>query len=829
MEAFTRYTVRVLLALVASLVALAAVRASAQGPEAIDAFPGVQCSFDAALGGDLCAAELAPGMRVEAPRSAWLPHPDRNGFDVAYGETQLDVRFCPGSVASGTFCLDTLRGTKRSELPQIPFLSAFVTREPPLSTVGLDLGANLVSDGLGLSSDLAAMLDPDRKYLIYHTLTSGISAEVPGLDFLKLSSGGDPTTFVVGAEHAFFYFEGEFKFPFGDKKKSSDSGAEAGAGDASSDSSADGSDSSSPHDDAQAGESADAGSDEDGAEPSQDPEQGAEPDPAQEQEQAQDQEQTGTAQGSKDDAPSFAVALDADGGIPFTPLRKVGVETYMKGFEGHLYVRGPVPIATGVELDGTVVIDLDPDHDGDHPFEAAYYTSFDLALGGNGALAVALPFDFVDLSALGLELGDASATAKISEEEDAVVFTGIVTSEGFLSGLPIPIPIRPDARVEAWGRVSAQHPVGSYVHLEGEVGVSLAGLGALLGLPLGDLAAQDAVIDVNAAGVTLSGTTSSQIHPDIASGAMSLTVHVPGDGSLAYVELRGDIVIAGEGLRDAAVRVDAEGMRVNGVLVTNAYSFELTGEFAAAGYRLEGSTTLADPIAANAQSRATAEAALSIQQAILADLQDDLAAQQAALADLQAAFDDAQVGVAAAQAEVNRLQSLVNSAVKSRDAAYASYRSWSKKSCAWYDAPCQATRAANISYYLGRYSYYGGLVGTYSAAKTVALGALSVAQGTLSGIQAQLSAAQATVASIQAQVAASQKLVDLAKAQLAGLPDISGEIFPVVTLILENGIASGRVDVSWNGVALGGGTVRLSNPAEACFALPNSGTMCTPL
>ena len=501
----------------------------------------------------------------------------------------------------------------------------------------------------------------------------------------------------------------------------------------------------------------------------------------------------------------------------------------MTGFTGHLYVRGPVPIATGVELDGTVVVDLDPDGDGDHPFEAAYYTSFDLALGGNGALSVALPFDFVDLSALGLELGDASARASVSEDEDTVVFTGLVTSEGFLANLPIPIPIRPDARVEAWGRLSGQNPLGSYAHLEGEVGVSLAGLGTLIGVPLGDLASQNAVIDINAMGVTLSGTTSSQIHPDIASGAMQLTVHVPTNGGLAYVELRGDVLIAGEGVRDATVRVDARGMRVNGILVTNQYSFQMVGVFAAAGYRLEGSTTLADPIALNAESRQAAAIALSIQQSMLAGAQADLAANQATLAGLQNAFNDAQTGVAIAQAEVNRLQSLINSVAKSRDSAYASYLSWSRKSCAWYDAPCQATRAANMTYYLGRYGYFGGLHGTYSAAKTVASAALSVAKGTLSGIQGQLSAMQATVASIQAQVNASLTLVSLAQAQLAAMPDISGSISPVVTLILENGQASGKVDATWNGIAIGGGTVRLSDPAEACLQIPLQGTLCMPL
>jgi len=821
METISRYLVRTVLAMLAALVALVAVRASAQAPAAIDAFPGIDCAL-AAAGGEVCAIELAPGVRVEAPRAAWLPHLDRNGFDVNHGDTQLSVRFCPGSVAAGTFCLDTLRGTQRSELPQIPFLSAFVTPEPPLTTLGLDLGANLKADDLGLSSDLTAMLNPDRKYVIHHTVTSGVSAQVPGLEFLKLSSGGEPTTYVVGAEHPFFYFEGEFEFPFSDKQNPNDSDANStsDASDAS-ENAADASETPSANEAAEGQEAAD-GSETPGAQTGDEAgatDPNAEPAPKQ----AQDQEP------DADGAASFAIALDADGGIPFTPLRKVGVEAYMKGFTGHLYVRGPVPIATGVELDGTVVVDLDPDGDGDHPFEAGYYTSFDLALGGNGALAIALPFDFVDLSALGLELGEASATATVSEDEDAVVFTGLVASEGFLTDLPIPIPIRPDARVEAWGRVSGQDPIGSYVHLRGEVGVSLAGLGALLGLPLGELASQDAAIDVNAAGVTLSGTTSSQIHPDVASGAMQLTVHVPSMGGLAYVELRGDVVIAGEGVRDATIHIDAEAMRVNGILVTNQYSFEMVGVFSAAGYRLAGSTTLADPIALNAESRAAAVAALSVQQGILAGLQRDLAGHQVTLASLQAAFKDAQTGVAIAQAEVNRLQTLINSAASSRNAAYSSYLSWSKKSCVWYDVVCQSTRAANMTYYLGRYGYFGGLHGTYTAAKTVALGALSVAQGVLSGIQWQLTALQATVASFQAQVSASQHLVNLAHSALAALPDVSGSISPVVTLILENGKASGRVDVSWNGVALGGGTVSLSDPAEACFEIPASGTLCTPL
>jgi hypothetical protein len=761
METAARRIAQLALVLFAALVALAAARiATAQS--ALDAVPGVRCAYDAALGEDLCVLPIGPGVELDAPRSAWLPRPD--GFDVAFGDTQIELRLCPGSVAAGRFCLDTLRGTDRMSVPTIPFLESFVTPEPPLTTLGLDYGANLLADDLGLSSDLAAMLVPGEKYFVYHTLTAGLSAQIPGLDFLKLSTGGDPTTFVSGAEHPFFYYEGEFSLPFGrDESQEDDANAE------------------------------------------QDPE----------------------PQDEQEPAPVLAVAIDSDGGIPFVPLRKQGVEPYMTGFEGHLYVRGPVPISAGVELDGTVVVDLDPDEDQDHPFEAAYYTSPDVEIGGNGALAVALPFDFVDLSALGLELGEASVQAKLSESEDRVVFTGIVTSEDFLAA--IPIPIRQDRRVEAFGRVSAQDPLGSYLHLEGRMSVSLAGLGQLTGLPLGEIQSTDAVLDLNAAGVTLQGSTMSQIHPSIASGALALTVHVPTQGNASFVELQGDVVIANQAVRDATIRVDADGMTVNGTLIVDQTSFAMIGAFEASGYRLEGSVAVGDPIALNAQSRAAAQLALAAQQALLAGAQADLAATRADLESAQRDLATAQAGVSAAQAEVNRIQGLINGAVSSRNAAWSSYLSWSRKSCAWYDAPCQATRAANMTYYLGRYSYFGGLVGTYSAAKAVALAALDVAKATLAGIQATFAALEAQVALVQAQVDAAARATELARAQLAALPDVSGSMSPIVTVVLENGVASGRVDASWNGVPLGGGTVRLSAPAEACVVIPGSGTLCTPL
>jgi hypothetical protein len=649
------------------------------------------------------------------------------------------------------------------------------------------------------------MLVPDEKYFVYHTLTQGLDARIPGLDLVKISTGSSPTTFVVGADHPFFYFEGQLKLPFG---RSKSDGTTDGQTQTQTQTQTDGqtqtSTGSQTQTDAQTQDASTTSSDG-----------------------SQDAPATTDAAQSDDSAPVLAVAIDSLGGIPFVPLRTVGVEPYLAPFAGQLYLRGPVPIATGVVMDGTVVVNLDPDQDHDTPFDAAYYTSPDIEIGGNGDLSVGLPFDFVDLSALGLELGQATAEAVTSEDRDRVVFSGLVTSQDFLSALPIPI--RPDAGVEAWGLVSANQPLSSYVHLAGSMGVSLAGLAKLTGLPLGDISATDAVLDINSWGLVLSGRTSSQIHPDIPAGDLALTVVVPTQGDGAYVQLQGNLTLAGEELRNATIRIDAHGMTVNGTLFVGSTTFGMLGTVTAAGYHLEGSAAIGDPIAVNAESRAAAEAALTVQQATLTDLQEQLASEQASLDAANQDLADAQAAVSSAQAEVNRLQTLVGSATSSRNSAYSAYRSWVNKSCAWYDVSCQANRAAKITYYWGRYTYYAGLVGTYSAAKTVALGVLSAAQQALETAQASVSALAAQVAQVQSQLSAAQNGVMQLQTQLAGLPDVSGSVTATVTLVLENGAASGVIAATWDGVAVGGGSVRLSDPAQACVDLSGQGTLCTPL
>ena len=336
---------------------------------AIGDLQGVRCDT-LADGQEFCAVQLAPGTWIQGPSDAWAPHEDMNGFEFDDGEQRLSARFCdpreapPENLLTGV-CYDTIRGTQQFQVPRIGFLGSVVTPEAPLVSVGLDSGENLANDEtLELAPDLVAMLDDADKYLLMLKDTAGFTASVPGLDFLELSAGGDRTAVVVGMDELFLYFEGQLpglpKQPEkDDDSESSDSSSDSSA----SDSGDDGGDGSS-----------DTGAA--GSESSNDPNgEGTQEDATAEPEEEREQEDE---EGGPD-----AVAIKIDGGIPFTPLRTRGVEGDMQGFEGHVYVKGPVPVAPGFEIDGTLVFDVDPDRDGDHPFQADFYESVDLRIGAN--------------------------------------------------------------------------------------------------------------------------------------------------------------------------------------------------------------------------------------------------------------------------------------------------------------------------------------------------------------------------------------------------------------------------------------------------------------
>jgi hypothetical protein len=797
---------------------IASFLAATNARAAIGDLSGVHCGFEDGV--EHCAVEIAPGTVLEGPVDAFAEHADANGFEFDDGAQRLSVRFCDpyAEVPENALterCFDTIRGTQYAEIAQIGFLGALLTKEPPLTTVGLDTGANLVAD-LALAPDLVSMLSDDDKYLVYLSDTAGFTAELPGLDFIKLTSGGDRTAYVLGMNELFFYYEGELPGLPPGKKKDDDDSSNDGSSDSSSDSSSGTSDGSGTS----SSEGADSGTSE-GSSSSDSTSEGTADDSsesdteASEEESSEDEEEEG-------ENPSGAVAIKFDGGIPWAPIRNRGVEADLLPFEGHIYVKGPIPVATGFEIDGTFVFDIDPDHDQDHPFELAFYESVDLGVGANGVLQMALPM--IEIPGLSLEFGEASVTGALSDDRDAFVFSGRVSPDDFLSGLPLPLAA--NGNVEGWGRFVADDVLGTYAHLEGEMGVDGAALGALLGLELGTIQSVDAMLDVNASGLTLQGTTRSALHPDLApNGSIGLLVHVGPDPAGWMMELRGDLTVAGQGLRDASIRVDAAGVTVQGVLRQGGSDFYVIGNLGPAGLVITGQVALA-PIAANGAERALAAAMVS-------DMLNQVESAQARVDDAASAVASAQAALVDAQAALGAAKSALSSAsgslsyYKSKYSYHSGkYNYWKKKSCKWYDASCKAKRASKLAYYASKKTYYAGKITLYNGIVASAKAAVSAAQATVDAAQSVLDAAAAELASLQADLASKQALLAAAEAQLDALPVIDAEIEMTVNVHFENGAFEGWLEASMGGAAIGGGTVDFGTPSTACVQLPGSPAVC---
>ncbi len=804
------------IAAVACIASLHLLAGAAQA--AVGDLQGVSC--DVVDGVEHCSIQIAPGTTLEGPVDAWAPHSDANGFEFDNGAQRLSVRFCdplaevPGNLLTDV-CFETIRGTNQLQLPQIGFLESLATLERPLVTMGMDTGENLAADPvLELAPDLVAMLDDENRYAVYLNDTAGFTASIPGLEFIELSAGGDRTAVVVGMNELFLYYEGELpglpKKEDDDDSDSTDTDSDSGS-DGSSDS---GSDSSSdPNADSGSESGSGDGSDPD---PNTDPNGEGDPnaDPNAEEEPEEEEEEN----------PDGAVAIKFNGGIPFTPLRSRGVEADMTPFEGHIYVKGPVPVATGFEVDGTLVFDVDPDDDGDHPFEPSFYESVDLRIGANGTLQMAIPV--IEIPELALEFGDATVIGMLSDDRDALTFSGIVSPDEFFGSLPLPLGA--NGVIEGWGRFVAQDVLGTYAHLEGEMGVDGEALGALLGLELGTIQSADAVMDISAAGLTLQGSTSSALHPDLApNGSIGMLVHVGADPSNWAMELQGDLTVAGQGLRDGVIRVDANGVTVQGILLQGGTEFFVLGNLGPDGLRIEGQVELA-PIAANGAARELA--ALGVSQALdqveTAQAQVDAASSTVGAA--QSALSDAQSALASA----NSALSSANSSLSYHKGKYSyhssKYSYWKKKSCKRFDVSCKAKRSSKKAYYSGKKAYYASKVTLYNGIVAGAKATVSAAQASVNAAQSALDAAQAELASLQASLATKQALLAQAEAALASLPVIDAEIEMIVSVIFENGAFDGAVDATMGGAPLAGGTLTFGNPGTACVTIPGSPEICQP-
>ncbi len=730
--------------------------------EATAQVPGLTC--DSGRGAE-CMFPIAPGIDLVGPPSSFVPDADGLGFTFDDGEQRVELRVCAPPAPSS--CIERMRGTMYASVPQLGPFAEIVTVDPPLTTVGLDTGANLIAD-LDLTQDLVRMIDPAQSYFIYFSQTKGISAQFPGIKYLGLESGGDQTVLMFSKSwalgDALIYFQGKIPgFPFDGKKpkKAKKKG----------------------DDDKEESESVPA-----------------------------------------------ALAVATGGTAPFEPVYTAGVESLLRPFDGHLYVRAEVPLALSplVVLAGTVVVDLDPDEDRDHPFEKKFYSSPDLGIGGNGVVDVQLPM--VKIKGLDLTLGRASAEAFLTKKDDAVVFSGYATSENFLAELPIPV--RPDGEIRTFGYVSAKNPAASYVHGEGHLAIDVARLGEVIGVPLESLVAQSAKLDVSALGVSVQGTTESRLNPNVAwSGGVTAELYVAPKGKTTWVELRGDMKIGGEGLDAATLHIDKKGIGVTGIYKTELYDIPMSGRWDKNGYRLSGSAQLADPLELNAQETARAAADLLSKREVQALIQAELAVAEKLVQSYLGPVSAARRDFDAAQKEVSRLAAVLKAQDKTVATALSNLNKWKNKSCGTFDVVCQAKRAANVTRYAAECSALVTAREATRAAKKVADGVLSAALSILRPLETNLTNAQGLVNLTQAKLDDAIAAVVRAQKYLDSLPPLDGKIVATVTVTLENGVASASIQAKWNGRKITDGYVNLGNPGKACLRIPAPGVpeLCSPL
>jgi hypothetical protein len=416
----------------------------------------------------------------------------------------------------------------------------------------------------------------------------------------------------------------------------------------------------------------------------------------------------------------------------------------------------------------------------------------------------------------------------VSEFDDRLGFSGWASDRSFLPGLPIPI--RPRGEIRAYGQISRERLGDSFLHAEGELGIDAAALGQLIDVPLGNVVSGDAVLHLDASGLLLSGTTASQIHPDVIfDGAVGLEVYVAANGLDSYLELRGRMIAGGTGLEDGVLRVSPQGVRVRGVYRTAVRDIVLEGRIDRTGYVLMGSAELEDPIPGTAQERAAALADLLAREDAQRALEVAVAEARAYVSAKRQEVEEALAAVNAAQATVDHWAALLATYTSRRDAAYANYLRWTRVSCAWYDVACQSRRAANISYYWSEYTYYRGLAAAAAASKAAADAVLAQARAVLTPLQVALANGESALAILEAQLDDAIRAVEDARARLDGIPDIQGVMVLVVTLTLRNGEASGQIVATWNDMVITDGWVELGNPGRACVRVPGEGAVCSPL
>ena len=287
----------------------------------------------------------------------------------------------------------------------------------------------------------------------------------------------------------------------------------------------------------------------------------------------------------------LGIGMSLQGFIPFAPQTTWGIDSEVGTFDAHLYLQGVIPFARlPLALDGVLAANLDPDKDGATIFNDPVP---DTQYGGNGTLNVSV--NFLRFFSFGFPLGDASVGLKVASGEQNAYLSGVLDPDTSFVPQEL-VPIRPATAVRMAGLISSDVAT-SYLRGEGQYRLNAASLGHLIGVDLNNLVASDATLDIDKSGFLLTGTTAASIHPAVKMGGnASLAAHFTGDPKDWYIDINGDMGIAGVGLQDVGLQVDIGGLRAGGDFVTPLSRIGLSGTIDRAGVNLRGGSRVTIPI-----------------------------------------------------------------------------------------------------------------------------------------------------------------------------------------------------------------------------------------
>jgi hypothetical protein len=303
--------------------------------------------------------------------------------------------------------------------------------------------------------------------------------------------------------------------------------------------------------------------------------------------------------------------------------------------------------------------------------------------------------------------------------------------------------------------------------------------------------------------------------------------------------MSGEMLVAGIGLQPVMLRLDRNGLFVDGAFVTPISEIALAGEITSRGPSLSGSAGIAfglgDVRAAIEKARAKVVEARRQVEA----LNGVVATQRAVVTREREASVASLIRARDVLASAQRRLDGLNAGIAGHRRAIAGYRGqisskyrwykrqpWHKRGWAW--ARYAAYRAAKNGQIAWRY----GQIGALNVAKAAAKTGLEVAKTAVRGIEAGIAVipidADPRVAGPILALETARAGLKAAELALPKLPDVDADIRGDVVLTLNHQGLRGRLNASANGVNLADGRVTLGKKPEACIDLATLGALCAP-